>query len=427
MGVNRRIDTELTVLMGGGVSSLPKGRYFPAVARITAPLESDGSIVKLLEWPSLDRTAKFTSQAGNFTLWDFDIWLLQPDELPLLCSLILVQHSLPDKFNIDYGKWCGLCTQIKVNMLTPLNPYHNLIHLADVMQTCAVFLGEFGAASIVNDTDILSLFLAAFVHDIGHPGLNNTYQVHAETPLALRYNDISVLEHHHCALAFEIFKDPKSNIFIDTPIDLWRSVRKSIINLVLSTDMMTHFSLCDELKICVTQNFNLPAIEIVTLPEKDRMIILRSILHAADISNPAKIWRTSKKWSDLVVQEFFAQGDKEKIEKLPVSMNMDRLISYQDEISLNFNDFIVAPFFFTLLKALPKLEKAVRHLDCNRREWNNIMQNRITGNVEKNDTEKGEELAKWAVKEKDFLIKVKSALDFADKKLRSELKVVEYE
>ena len=55
------------------------------------------------------------------------------------------------------------------------------------------------------------------------------------------------------------------------------------------------------------------------------------------------------------------------------------------------------------------------------------MQNRITGNVVKNDTEKGEELAKWAVKEKDFLIKVKSALDFADKKLRSELKVVEYE
>jgi hypothetical protein len=157
------------------------------------------------------------------------------------------------------------------------------------------------------------------------------------------------------------------------------------------------------------------------------MIILRSILHAADISNPAKAWNISKKWSDLVVQEFFAQGDVEKAEQLPVSMNMDRSRSFQDEISLNFNDFMVAPFFFALLNALPKLEKAVRHLESNRRQWNSIMRLRVSKIVMLKDYEKEEELAKWTAKETDFTIKVKNALDFADKKLRSELIVTECE
>ena len=421
--------------MGGGASSSAKWKYNPAVVTVTAavsaPRESDEivTITKVIEWPRLECAIKVTDVYYNFNSWDFDIWLVEPDSLPQLCSLILVQHTLPTKFDINFGKWCCLCNRVKMNMLTPLNPYHNMTHLTDVMQTCAVFMGEMGGASVVNDTDVLALFLAALVHDIGHPGLNNAYQIHAETPLALRYNDISVLEHHHCALAFEVFQDAQSNIFQDIPSGLRKAVRKSIINLVLSTDMMSHFALLDELKNCVTQHFNLSRKEdTVVLLEKDRMIILRSILHAADISNPAKNWKISKQWSDLVVQEFFAQGDKEKKELLPVSMNMDRTTSFQDEISLNFNDFMVAPFFFTLLKVLPKLEKAVRHLESNRNRWNSIMQSRISDSVMLRDSEKTINMNKWSAKEADFVSKVKLALDFAEKKLRSEeLHVMEYE
>ena len=34
---------------------------------------------------------------------------------------------------------------------------------------------------------------------MGHPGLNNAFMVRTRSPLALRYNDQSVLEHHHLA------------------------------------------------------------------------------------------------------------------------------------------------------------------------------------------------------------------------------------
>lgn len=197
-----------------------------------------------------------------------------------------------------------------------------------------------------------------------------------------------------------------------------------MIQLILSTDMMTHFSLTDELNECVTRLFtplrSVTEMEKIILPDRDRMIVLRSILHGADISNPAKIWTSCKQWSDLVVEEFFSQGDLEKKEKLPVSMNMDRCVSYQDEISLGFNDFIVAPFFFTLLKALPKLEKAVRYLDSNRDEWDRIMRNRLEG-TESSNVDSSDTLLKWAEKKVIFSSKLKDALSVSSSKLDNKL------
>jgi hypothetical protein len=338
--------------------------------------------METIEWPNIGDCDKFSTSDRDLCSWKFDIWKLDPEDIPILCSSIILYHSLPGKFKISYEKWCGLYRQVETNMSTSINPYHNFIHIVDVMQTCAAFLGEMGASCILTDTDVLSLFLSAFLHDIGHPGLNNVYQVNAETSLALRYNDISVLENHHCALAFQIFRDPQSNIFLEIPTALRKQIRKSMIEMILSTDMISHFTLTEELDNCVTRHFTPLAtaneMSAVVLPDKDRVIMLRSILHAADISNPAKPWETAKKWSDLVVQEFFAQGDLEKAQGLPVATNNDRCLAFQDEISLNFNDFIVAPFFLTLLKALPKLEKSILCLETNRFGWDKNLRNRVS-------------------------------------------------
>jgi 3'5'-cyclic nucleotide phosphodiesterase len=412
--------------MGSGVSSRALSLYLehetPVAEELpTQEMKYDEKLVHQKDWPNVEDCSKFSSSEKSLTSWNFDIWKTSRDDFPTLCSSIILHHALPTKFNIKYAKWCGLYRQVEFNMSTSMNPYHNFIHVVDVMQTCASFLGEMGASMVLNDTDILALYLSAFLHDIGHPGLNNVYQINAETALALCYNDISVLENHHCALAFAVFKQPNSNIFEEVSFSLRKTIRKAMIEMILSTDMMTHFTLTDELNDCVTRNFtpldSIAAINAAVLNDKDRTTLLRSILHAADISNPAKVWETSKKWSDLVVQEFFAQGDLEKAQALPVSMNMDRCFAVQDEISLNFNDFIVAPFFFTLLKAFPKLEKPVRYLETNRYEWDSIMRCRITKSTTIEEAQKVEVLGKWTARESDFLSKLKAALDVADNKL----------
>jgi len=61
--------------------------------------------------------------------------------------------------------------------------------------------------------EVLILLVSCICHDLDHPGFNNIYQINARTELALRYNDISPLENHHCSVAFRILRTPKFNIF----------------------------------------------------------------------------------------------------------------------------------------------------------------------------------------------------------------------
>ena len=57
---------------------------------------------------------------------------------------------------------------------------------------------------LISPQETLIMLVAAFCHDLDHPGYNNVYQINARTELAIRYNDISPLENHHAAVAFDI-------------------------------------------------------------------------------------------------------------------------------------------------------------------------------------------------------------------------------
>ena len=47
-------------------------------------------------------------------------------------------------------------------------------------------------------------------------------------------------------------------------------------------------------------------------------------LHCCDISQQTRKFPVAKKWTYLLFEEFFDQGDKEKEQMLPVSMLCDR-------------------------------------------------------------------------------------------------------
>ncbi|KAL0192548.1 hypothetical protein M9458_010844, partial [Cirrhinus mrigala] len=52
------------------------------------------------------------------------------------------------------------------------------------------------------------------------------YQINARTELAVRYNDISPLENHHCAVAFQILSMPECNIFANVEPDSFKQIRQ---------------------------------------------------------------------------------------------------------------------------------------------------------------------------------------------------------
>jgi hypothetical protein len=66
-------------------------------------------------------------------------------------------------------------------------------------------------------TDILVLLVTALCHDLDHDGHTNSYHINAGSDLAQRYNDCSVMENHHCAIAFAILRHKDCNILEDLP------------------------------------------------------------------------------------------------------------------------------------------------------------------------------------------------------------------
>jgi hypothetical protein len=117
------------------------------------------------------------------------------------------------------------------------------------------------------------------------------------------------------------------------------------------------------------QHFETHPTTITTLSTSQCHDLCRIILHAADISNTVRPWSISKQWSDLIVQEFFQQGDAEKQAGLDISPGMDRSQSNQATISLKFGDFVVKPYFEALAGVLPKSRVFLTTLAENRLEW----------------------------------------------------------
>jgi hypothetical protein len=71
-------------------------------------------------------------------------------------------------------------------------------------------------------------------------GTNNTYHINSWSQLSMRYNDISVMEQHHCALCFQTLTNPTTNIVVGLSSHSRSIMRKLICNAILSTDMNNH-------------------------------------------------------------------------------------------------------------------------------------------------------------------------------------------
>jgi len=79
------------------------------------------------------------------------------------------------------------------------NSYHNHIHSADVAQFVYHTLTTNNAIEIfkISKIDQISILIAAFIHDLEHPGVTNNFLISIRSQLAIRYNDKSPLENHH--------------------------------------------------------------------------------------------------------------------------------------------------------------------------------------------------------------------------------------
>ncbi|CBZ51454.1 putative 3'5'-cyclic nucleotide phosphodiesterase [Neospora caninum Liverpool] len=124
------------------------------------------------------------------------------------------------------------------------NPYHNEQHGAAVAHMMVFLLRACHVWTMFKPLHQTAIIVAALVHDVGHFGMNNNYVVNSGHPLAITYNDRSVLENFHSALAFRIMTMHGTEVFDVAETfssEDKRDFRKYIIELVLETDIFFHY------------------------------------------------------------------------------------------------------------------------------------------------------------------------------------------
>jgi hypothetical protein len=312
----------------------------------------------------------------SFNIFKFDVEVGRDLTLPAVSNYIFHMYDLFDTINSKNFETFVTRVRLGYNK----NPYHNDIHAADVLQTCAKVCsaGKILDNLEISKVEMASLLVAALVHDIGHPGLNNTYQMNKITKLALRYNDKSVLENFHCYEGFKILNHQSSNILEDLQKEEIRIFRKRMIESILATDMSNHTKVYTTLKLRLdalslekeTNRLN----SVIKFDDKiskfdKQQDVLNFIIHTCDISNPAKSFDIYSKWTDLVTNEFFNQGDLEKQENLPISFLCDRSTTNIPKSQISFINFIVAPLFKILCFVIPDIDYYEKNLETNTEVW----------------------------------------------------------
>lgn len=125
--------------------------------------------------------------------------------------------------------------------------------------------------SVFTPLEITAALFAAAIHDVDHPGLTNQFLInsskcfnndgvqtvslvhhyyvvwllyyvvcnaltfHVGSELALMYNDESVLENHHLAVAFKLLQNDGCDIFQNVNKKQRQTLRKMVIDMVRKT------------------------------------------------------------------------------------------------------------------------------------------------------------------------------------------------
>ncbi|KAI3355925.1 hypothetical protein L3Q82_004473 [Scortum barcoo] len=279
----------------------------------------------------------------------FDNWQWEDAEIMVLLQVMYTDLDFIATFNIEPE----VLQQFLFEVYRRYNniPFHNFKHCFCVTQMMYGLIWLTDLRSKMDSIDLLIMLTSAVCHDLDHTGYNNAYQINARTELALRYNDISPLENHHCAVAFEILEKTESNIFRNVSMDQYKRIREGIIKCILATDMTRHNEILNKFKSILS------AFDFTNKDHRD--VLMMILIKVSDISNEARPMEVAEPWLDCLLQEFYNQSDMEKLEGLPVTPFMDRDKVTKPSSQTGFIRFVLLPLFIELANLFPCLEQHI--------------------------------------------------------------------
>jgi len=340
--------------------------------------------------------------------------------LPFVGRMILENLGLIDEEILNIDKLDSFLFSVNAQYKED-TLYHNSLHGTDVTQSIYIFFSRSNAEKIAktNVLDLLSIFIAALGHDIAHPGLTNTFHINDSTDIAIEYNDISVLENFHASTLFKTLRETENNIFEKlTNID-YKIIRKRMISEILATDMANHGKVISLMKSKIsTDEDGIIRLNLLSGNEQDKIeeqqCLLNFFIHLADLAHNTRLFSISLKWVELLSEEFWRQGDKEKELNLPVTFLCDRDKVNIPQSQKGFISGFIIPTFDCLVSVFPTLRFTLDNANTNLKEWQKLLNaGRAKGwtppkKIDKKDSSQKVELKKYQPSKSGNIISLKN-------------------
>ncbi|KAF4130919.1 3'5'-cyclic nucleotide phosphodiesterase [Phytophthora infestans] len=275
------------------------------------------------------------------------------------------QHNLFDLCSVNKSTLANFLYFLDIGYHR--NPYHNNCHAADVVSSVEYLISVMDNGylqDLLTYQEVFAAIIAAAIHDFRHPGKNNNFMIKSGSDLAIEFSDSSVLERMHLAEAFFLAKDPLFNIFVGLSPGQFSEVRKAIVEMVLSTDLTVHLQLVGSLKTALISQEDAEV-------EHSPMLLMKIVIKCADLGHSSKALKLHARWSDLIIEEFFLQGDDEYTLGMDISPFMNRNSENSARNQVGFFEFIVLPFFEVVAEAVfrPEFKTILDQAHQNYKLW----------------------------------------------------------
>eukprot|EP00730_Choanoeca_flexa_P001487 TRINITY_DN10656_c0_g1_i1.p1 TRINITY_DN10656_c0_g1~~TRINITY_DN10656_c0_g1_i1.p1 ORF type:complete len:605 (+),score=151.11 TRINITY_DN10656_c0_g1_i1:261-1817(+) len=309
--------------------------------------------------PSSRLTSRKPTQPHALRDWEFESLDLLPNELLHFVLDVMLDLKVEQALQVPQSALKGFVVDLA--QLYNDVPFHNFEHASLVFHTAYMML----LAIEIDWTPLESaaVLLAALCHDLDHRGFNNAHHVRIGSDLAIKYNDQSVLENHHCATMFTLMD--KHGLLARLPKDDVRRLRKMMIDIIMGTDMAQHASLLAKVANA----------DAATMAHDDnnRQFLLVVLVHAADLYNAVKPFSSAKRWTTRLYKEFNFQCEVERSLGLePAAFMTARTLPEIVQGQKAFYSYVALPWFKQTGTLFPALKFLADICQANLDAWSQL-------------------------------------------------------
>mmetsp|Transcript_30575 Transcript_30575/g.51503 ORF Transcript_30575/g.51503 Transcript_30575/m.51503 type:complete len:367 (+) Transcript_30575:209-1309(+) len=337
-------------------------------------------------------TAMGQNPGGRLGEWAFNVLEIPDVERrnPLLSlgKELLTHYDLMESLNLSDKRVTNFLRVMETKYDD--NPYHCAAHATDVTANVH-FLLQSGFVRFFSKLEVLVLCIAALGHDLGHFALNNMFLVNSNHPIVQKHGKVSALEHHHLNEMTEVLEDEECNFLEALSVSDREKFNSLVKELILATDMSRHrdyFTRFEEFCKNAQSDWagtantsetegdrfhNWIEAKIPSVTEEERTLLLVMVVKCADVANVVKPLAQSEAWAMRIMNEFYAQGEKEEALGLPkTQMSKSENVQYQmAKHQLGFLEHVVGPLFTAMMELADVENRAVvaKHIKKNADAW----------------------------------------------------------